>query len=159
MKVALVDTTSRHVDAVASRMRRCDREEIWASSRSRPRASLARGVSTSVLCRTGLVDGRPACIFGVAPGSLLTGHGCPWMLAASGVDRASRPLARLSLPVVEAMNEVFPVLTNYVDARNLRTLRWLEWLGFTVFPAEPHGVDGLPFHRFERRAQPRTSHV
>lgn len=151
MNVELLPTTRKHVDGVASRMRRCDREEIWASGRRRPREAIARGVATSVLCMTGLVDRRPVCVFGVAPASMLSGHGSPWMLGAAGLDAAARPLVRLSLPVVEAMNEMFPVLANYADARNTRTLRWLAWLGFTIEPAAPHGPDGIPFHRFERK--------
>lgn len=142
--------TKAHVASVASRMRECDRREIWAASHSRPRASLQRGVACSSLTLTGLVEGRPVCILGVAPVSLLTGVGTPWMLATSGLERAARPMLRLSLPIVEAMNERFPTLVNYVDARNMKTIRWLDWLGFHVEPAAPHGADGLPFHRFER---------
>lgn len=142
--------TKAHVASVASRMRACDRREIWASSRSAPLASLRRGVSSSVMTYTGLVEGRPVCILGVAPASLLSGVGTPWMLATAGLERAARPMLRLSLPIVEVMNETFPVLVNFVDARNVKTVRWLEWLGFTVDPAAPHGAEGLPFHRFVR---------
>ena len=39
-----------------------------------------------------------------------------------------------------------------VDARNARAIRWLRWLGFRIHPAEAHGIQGLPFHRFEMRS-------
>jgi hypothetical protein len=43
-------------------------------------------------------------------------------------------------------------LFNYVDARNLRSIAWLQHIGFQVFEPQPYGLEGLPFHRFERCA-------
>jgi hypothetical protein len=154
MKCALREPNGKDIKAVAAAMRQCDRDEIWASSHSLPRRALERGVATAVFARTGLVNDKPVCIFGVSPGSLLSGGGVPWMLATPGLLRAQRPFLRLSRPLVELMNDIFPQLVNYVDARNVDSVRWLRSLGFTVEPAAPHGVERLPFHRFSR-----TRHV
>lgn len=154
MKCALRPVNGKDVKAVAAAMRPCDAAEIWASSHSTPRHALEKGVASAVFARTGLVGDRPVCIFGVSPGSLLTGIGVPWMLATPGLLRAQRPFLRLSRPLVDAMNDIFPTLVNYVDARNLDSICWLRSLGFTIDEAAPHGVEGLPFHRFSR-----TRHV
>lgn len=150
MRCALVPVTRSHVDAVASKMRTCDRAEIWASSHSAPRAALRRGVAASSMTLTGIVDGRPVCVMGVAPASLLSGIGTPWMLSTAALERAARPMLRLSLPLIDAMNERFPRLVNYVDNRNVKTIRWLDWLGFEIGEPSPHGLEGLLFRRFER---------
>lgn len=150
MKCALLPVTGKHVKHVAARMRPCDVAEIWASSRSLPRAALERGVRTSVLAWTGMVEREPVCIFGVSPASLLSGVGVPWMLATPRLLRAERPFLRLSRPTIEAMQALFPHLENRVDNRNVAAHRWLEWLGFTLEAPEPHGPDGVLFRRFWR---------
>lgn len=150
MKCALLPVTGKHVKRVAAAMRPCDVAEIWASSRSRPREALERGVRASVLCWTGVVEREPVCIFGVSPASLLTGQGVPWMLATPRLLRAQRPFLRLSRPAVDAMQALFPHLENRVDNRNTTTHRWLEWLGFTLDDPAPHGPDGMLFRRFWR---------
>jgi ribosomal protein S18 acetylase RimI-like enzyme len=48
------------------------------------------------------------------------------------------------------MQDLFPVLVNYIDARNVDAIGWLQSLGFTVEDALPHGPDRLPFHKFSR---------
>jgi hypothetical protein len=154
MKCSLRPANGKDIKLVAAAMRECDVAEIWAASHGHPRRALERGLASSVFSRTGLVGPVPVCIFGVSPGSLLTGVGVPWMLATPGLVRAQRPFLRLSRPVVDAMNDIFPVLVNYVDARNTDSVRWLRSLDFVVEDPAPHGVEGLPFHRFSR-----TRHV
>ncbi len=151
MRCALVPVNGKHIKVVAKAMRQRDVAEIWASSRNTPRKALEDGVASSVLCWTGMVGDKPACILGVSPASLLSGRGVPWMLATDRLARAERPMLRLSRPLIEAMQDIFPrELFNHVDARNTDTVRWLRSLGFTVEDAKPYGPDGLPFHRFSR---------
>jgi hypothetical protein len=38
---------------------------------------------------------------------------------------------------------------NYVYAENKKSIKWLEWLGFKVRDAQPIGINGANFHRFE----------
>jgi hypothetical protein len=150
MIVILSPVESWHVDHVAANIRAHDAEEIWAAGHMKAHDALTVSLRAAVLARTGLIDGEPVCVFGVSPASLLTGIGTPWMLATPSVHHADRTLVRLSRPIVEAMQAFFALLVNWVDARNARAIRWLTWLGFTVEPARPYGMDGLPFHRFTR---------
>lgn len=106
--------------------------------------ALVESVRRSDWTACGVVDGAPVCLFGVAPGSVLSGRGVPWMLAGAGLDRAEIPFLRRSRPVRDAMLATYPHLCNVVDARNTRTIRWLDWLGFRI-NREPVSVNGHPF--------------
>jgi len=92
------------------------------------------------------------CIFGVAPASLLGSVGVPWMIGTQEIDSHAKAFLRRNKAYVERMSELYNYLVNFVDARNTRAIGWLKWLGFTILEAQPHGPDGLPFHRFEMRA-------
>lgn len=150
MRCTLVPTVRKHLRHVAKHMRPEDRAEVWASSRATPEQALEDGFRSSLRCWTGLVNTEAVCIVGVAPGSLLTGVGIPWMLCTPRLSRAVRPMLRLSRPVVDTMQDFFPVLVNFVDARNTDTIGWLRALGFTVEEPAPFGPDRMPFHRFVR---------
>ena len=59
--------------------------------------------------------------------------------------------ARKSKGYVLRMSKEFPILENYVDARNTLAKRWLKWCGFTIEPPVEYGPEGLPFHLFHMR--------
>lgn len=94
--------------------------------------------------------GEPMAVFGVAPISLLGGEGCPWMLGTNTMLRYGRELVTLGRAHADRWNCKYPLLYNYVDARNLRSIAWLRRTGFNILKAEPRGAQGLPFHRLER---------
>lgn len=140
-----------HIVPVARAMRQADRDEIWASSRSLPVEALVGGFNGSSHVWTGLVGGEPICMFGVAPVSLLSGAGRPWMLGTDGVERHQVAFLRRCRPCVAAMRSVYDSLENWVDERNAVAHRWLRWLGFRLEDPQPWGVDGELFRRFEWR--------
>lgn len=115
--------------------------------------ALRASVERSHWTATGILDGRPLCLFGVAPGSLLSGVGVPWMLGTRRMEQRAvqLPFLRASRRVVAAMLATYPVLTNVVDARNTLAIGWLRWLGFEFDPA-PVAVRGQQFHIFRKRA-------
>lgn len=136
------------VEALVAGMREADRIEVEACGH-RPAEALADAIARSMPCWTATINGQVACIFGVAPLSLLGGLGAPWMLGTVLLDRHPRALMTHCRPYLNRMREVFPRLVNFVDARNERSIRWLKALGFRFHEAAPHGPFGLPFHRFE----------
>lgn len=145
-------TTAAPEDAafVAANAREADRREFEASSGRTPSQVVAEAMATADMAFTGWRGGVPVCIFGVSPASLLIGRGTPWLVGTDHLDRCARPLLRVSMPALDLFHARYPELMNYVDARNDRAIRWLRWMGFTIHPAEPHGIAGLPFHKFER---------
>ena len=138
---------------VATHMRAADVAECMALGERDLVDVLTDGVRRSVWSRTVLIDGIPACILGVAPhGALLTATtGVPWMLGTDLVPRNRRALIRTAPLYIDDMLRTFSHLLNYVHADNTLAVRWLRRVGFTLHDAQPVGVNGAMFHRFEMR--------
>lgn len=94
-------------------------------------------------------DGKVLCIFGVNPFEDKEGVGVIWMLATKDFERKSMIFASACKSVLEELIKPFNYILNYVYAENRKSVKWLKWLGFTVREAEPIGIDGARFHRFE----------
>lgn len=144
----IVPAKAEHIAAIAANVRAADRAELWASSCSAPGDVLKRGLSVSAKTWTGMIDGVPVCMFGVAPASVMAGAGRPWMVGTDMLDRYPRTFLRRCRPMVYEMLDMFPYLENYVDFRNTRAIEWLRWLGFSFSEPELIGPFRLPFLRF-----------
>ena len=114
--------------------------------------SIALSVERSVMCWSGVVDGKLAAILGLTPMNYLTGIGSPWMLGTPVLDAHSRVLVRVTPAYISKMLNTFPHLVNYVHADNVTSVRWLRRLGFKLHEAVPYGARGELFHPFEMRA-------
>lgn len=145
----IVPARQEHIRTLAPVMRQADVEEVWAITRDTPYTALRRSVLGSRDPKTGLADGRVVCMFGVANCSLLGDVGHPWLLASDELPQHFRAFLRRNREYVKRIRQVYPVMRNYVDARNLLAVRWLRWLGFSIYDAQPMGPDQLPFHPFE----------
>jgi hypothetical protein len=150
MTPSIVLADSSHIPLIAANVRHADREELKACSGRTPAEVMALGLAVSEVAWTGLVDGVPVCMFGVAPAET-EGIGRPWMIGTKLLERYQMVFLRRCRKRVELMHAFFPLLENWVDARNEMAIKWLSWLGFTFDLAAPAGVAGMPFHRFERR--------
>lgn len=151
MVAEVVPAEEAHVDAMLGRIRQADIDELWASNRVTPEEALRAGLRLSTSVWTGMVDGRPICMFGVVPASLLGGVGVPWMIGTTDIERHQHAFLRRCRPHVAHMRRLYTHLANMVDARNRVAMRWLRWLGFRLGEPVPHGPDGLPFRPFEMR--------
>lgn len=140
-------------DAAVLDLRAADRAEVEALSGREPQEVLAESVERSAMAWAGCADGKLVCLFGVVPVSLAGVTGVPWLLGSDDVCAYSRAFLRCNKAYVRDMLHEFPVLRNVVDARNEVSINWLKWLGFELDAAEPMGVAGLPFHRFEMRRE------
>jgi hypothetical protein len=146
--VDVVAPTPAHIEELAANLRQQDRDELDASGHADHQRTIADSVAMSDWSLTALVEGRVACIFGVAPhGSLLDPRGIPWMLGTELVTQNRRALARLAPVYIQAMLQAYPRLVNVVHARNTVAVRWLKRSGFVLRPAHTH--NGEPFHLFE----------
>jgi hypothetical protein len=152
-RYTVVEASRAHALALAPVMRRADREEVWAAAGLRPLAALERSLDASCLAWTWLVDGRPACMFGLATASLMSGIGEPWMLTSELILSHQTAFLRHYRPFLAEMRALFPVLTNWVDARYIASIKWLQWMGFEIHAAEPYGPFGMLFHRFDMRGK------
>ncbi len=154
-KAEIVVATAEHVAELAETMRQADRDEIRAASMQEPLAALTNGLRASTHAWAGLLDGEVACIFGVAPISLMGGNGSVWLLGSDLIDQHPKHFLRRCRRQLAVMARGYSLLQNYVDDRNKKSIAWLEWLGFTIEEPVPHGIAGLPFRHFYLR----TDHV
>lgn len=135
---------------LAAGLRQQDVDELNAAGYSDHLKVIRVSVARSDWARTALVDGKVACIFGVAPmGGLLDPRGVPWMLGTDLVPQNRRALARLAPGYIRSMLQTYPHLLNTVHARNTLAVRWLARAGFTLHA--PHDHNGEPFQLFEMR--------
>jgi len=150
--IEIVIANRDHLDAVADCLRPADRQEIWAATLATPHEALDISLSFSTLAWTGLIDGVPFVMFGVAAASPWCRHGIPWLLSGPQIEIHRTAALRLCRRYIKEIAEQHPILANFVDARNRTSIRWLKWLGFTVKPAIPYGPFNLLFHPFEMRS-------
>jgi hypothetical protein len=137
-------------EELAANLREQDKAELDAAGHPDHLATIKLSIEVSDWARTATVDGRVACIFGVAPaGTALDPRGVPWMLGTDLVPQNRRALVRLAPQYIRAMMQTYPHLLNTVHARNTLAVRWLQRAGFALAPA--HDVNGEPFHLFEMR--------
>lgn len=145
------ETLVEAISFIAENLREADRDELSASVGGHPEVALFDSVDNSV--RTFLILDRtslPIGIFGVAAGPT-PGLGVVWMMGTDGVLEEALSVARQTRRYVEELHELFPILWNYVDARNELSLKWLEWAGFDITDAHPnHGPEGRLFYEFSR---------
>lgn len=151
-RLRVIPATVAHAAELALNLRAADREEIAASSGHAPAEAVQYSVEVSINPWAAMDAEGVVALWGVGVGSLAASVGHPWML---GTDRLSvkyrRELLTVAKDHVSRMRRQFTYLVNFVDARHTDSIRWLRWCGFDIYPAEPFGVSGLPFHRFDMK--------
>ena len=147
----IVPATPEHIPHLAANMRGSDRREVWASHRHTPQEALEASLACSDLAWTCCVQSVPAFMWGVArQGAMTSFTGVPWLLGTPRMYAVRRDFLRHCLVYVNAMQEAFPLLENYVHAENQASVRWLEWCGFTVEREIPELINDEDFYRFWR---------
>lgn len=144
MGTVLDVATLAHIREIAPRMRAAEVAEVWAAMGLTPAAALLCLMRASVFSRAVFFDGDLCTIFGVI--ETPDGAGIPWLLSSDAVERHPLSFWRASKSILREIRKLYPVLIEYVDARYTRCISWARRLGWTVAPAEPHGLAGLPFH-------------
>lgn len=136
------------ISHIARHLRDQDRAELEAMHGGSPELILPQSVLLSSHGWLAVDRGEPIAVFGAAP-SPLPGVGIVWMLGTDGVARAGRSIARQTAPLLDEMHTAYPVLWNYIDARNSVSLRWLRWVGFELL-GDHRSPSGHLFHIFAR---------
>ena len=148
----IVPATLEHAEDLAENMREPDVQELWAAAHEYPHPAIVASLAVSRHAKAGFANDSLVCMFGVGSEMICSTVGIPWLLATDELEHYAQPFLRRNRKAVGEMMNGYQMLRNYVDARNATSIRWLQWLGFEILPAEPYGVDGLPFHLFEMRA-------
>lgn len=76
--------------------------------------------------------------------------GAVWMLRTPATRRYARAYLAEGRSYVASLLTRFPIILNYVDARNTDSIRWLKHLGFTFAPPVPVGASDALFIPFSK---------
>lgn len=149
MSAEIIPAHRGHALSLAPRVRAAEVIEIAASHGLTPEEMLLGELADSDAAWTWVVNGIPACMFGIVTNPVLLGvESYPWFISTDLVDRNARQFARTCKELLPELLEHHPRLVGRVDARYALSVRWLRWLGAKVGPAGPYGVAQLPFHSF-----------
>ena len=148
MKVEIVKAETSHIQYIADNIRDADKQEIYDYCLLYPLEALEQSLANSELAWTGMLDGKPLCMFGASEVSLLTGVGLPWLIGTKGIEEHSVVFLRRCRPYIIKMAKRFDRLENYVSASNILAITWLKWLGFKFGHEEEVGLFKKPFKKF-----------
>lgn len=143
--------TAADARSVAARMNPADAREVWAAARQTPLQAAEHSVAMSLWARTWLLEGVPACIYGLASPSLIGDSAMVWLLGTDLVKRHKMIFLRHYKAEITRMLDIYPMVYTMVDTRHKVCLRWLKWIGFEVRDAVPFGPDQLPFNYVSMR--------
>jgi hypothetical protein len=123
---------SEHSDLlpIADHMRKCDRDEVYASHGHTPLQALEEGLK-GLECYTILLGTCPVAMFGLTetPYPELAGV---WFLGTNRVYERKRAFFTLAVDYLNQFNEQFPSLFNIVDIRNYAAIGWATQVGFVI---------------------------
>lgn len=154
--VVVRDTVFHDIEQMKDKMRKSDRDEVWASHHHTPEEALSMGFRYSRICLTLLHKGKPVAMFGAAAIPDVEGLGSIWLLGTDELSRCQTAFLKLSKLFVGVLLNDYQTLYNYIDVRNTTTKRWLEWCGANFKDVQTYGIEGRPFQYFEFR---RDDHV
>ncbi len=137
------------IEMLVTHLREADRRELIALHGPDIQAILEQAVAISTMKWAACANGQLLLLGGVAPILPDSDTGSPWLLGTTLLSHFSKTLTRLCKRYLGTILTRYPVLTNYIDARQSSTMRWLRHLGFTV-STQPMlcGVQQLPFYHF-----------
>ena len=146
-------STPNDIVEVAANMRQEDIEEIYAYSGSNPKSSLIYCYFASQPCMT--MVGRKGNImgmYGVIP--IRKNIGKIWMLGHRTMTtdyKDIRAFLRNSPIELDKFKMNYPILFNYVDARNRTHVKWINYMGVSLIKEDAtFGYEGRLFYEFAK---------
>ena len=147
--VEIIPAIQKDVDWVATHLRDADRNEAIALGGRDPEDVVQFSHEQSEKSYIGLYEDEPFIVFGVS--HFQDEVGCVWLVGTDKIHDARVGFLRVSHYWLNDLHENYPLLFNYVDARNTLHIRWLRWLGFTFINLHPEfGAGRLPFYEIVR---------
>jgi len=142
MDIQIVDTSIRHIRELKGNLREDDLMELKKMGLT-AKMALVLGYKRSIWCKTALINGEVAAIWGVN-GAPLSVVGTPWLLTSKHCESVSSvKFAKIYKREVRKMLESFMYLENMVDASYTKSVRMLELIGFHIDKPESIGGNNM----------------
>ena len=149
---AIVPCQVEHVYELVRTLRDKDRAEIENLGYTVKRA-LYRAYRNSIMCKTALIRGEVAAIWGLGVGlqagvSPLSDMGAPWLHTSKLIEEIPVSFVRVAKAELRQMMRQKKKLESLVWADYKEAVKLLKILGFTVDKPEPVGLNGVLYSRF-----------
>jgi hypothetical protein len=139
--------TKQDAEYLKDKLKSSDVDEIWASHHYTPEQGLREALEKSIFALT-IQNGNPIAMFGIVPDSILGNSASVWFLSSTDLYKIRKRFLRNNKKFIKLMQEFYPTLYNYVDARNVKTIEWLKFCGAKFSEPKPYGVEGKDFRHF-----------
>jgi hypothetical protein len=142
----IVEPKPVHAGMLALRMRPEDRAELINFGFCDVRRTLRRLMLLSTYCRSALIDGEMAAMWGVS-GSFMGYSGKAWLFTGQSVEKLPLAFFREARREVNEMLVGRSELVSQVLFSYERSIRFFRMLGFEIENPLPIGVDGAYYCR------------
>lgn len=126
--IELRETEEADIEAILPRLRAHDKKTI-RRLRLDARELLYQTYLNRSPMFTAIVDGAPACMWGIEKRSLLSVW-MMWMLTTDAIDKNPIRFLRESRRIVQSLHNAYGTIEGIVDSDFEVSVRWLTWLGF-----------------------------
>lgn len=150
--IEFVRASPAHVGRVANSVREIDRLECEASGMS-VKDALRYGIQWGE-AYTVKIDGKPEAMFGVVETCVMTGRARVWLLMSDKAASQRKVLVRAGVVYASIFRSKYPILENFVHARNDLAIRWLTRIGFKVDLDTVFVFNGHPMRYFSCATPP-----
>ena len=140
IQVCPVET--KHIKQIVSKMRLEEGIERVGLDKE---AIVKSAVNEASYVFTALIDGKPACMWGIYQQTMLSDTAYMWLITTPLVEEHQFFFARKSYIYLAELKLHFRVIQGHVDSRFKRSVKWLKWLGFTIYPDMNDGTFRRPF--------------
>lgn len=149
-KLSYTLPTLENLKYIADNLKEADRKEIIGQEGPGTiHDEILRSAMHSEFCLVCNFNDEPVAVFGLRRTSPFEKIGLVWLVTTAKTQERKVFVGRETKRVINRFRKDWKLLYNYVDEGNNNTIKWLKWLGAKVYPAEPHGIYGLPYHYFE----------
>ncbi len=137
---------------LAPKLRKEDKEEIKANANIKAIDALIQGFQLSEVPISVFDDEEEiVCMLGCCPTDIRSAA-IIWLLASDGLAKnLSYRFLKHCRGGMEIFQKRYPVLYNFIDARNTLHIKWLKWCGFTIIQKHyNYGYEKRLFYEFIR---------
>lgn len=147
--IEIVSCKTKHIREMAIKMNAKSAEMAFRLGMN-PKKALWQSYKQSLISRTIFVNGEIAAIFGIS-GIIFEDRGRPWLIMAPIAEDYPFRVAFMYRSELKKMQEMFPILEDYVSDVDEQAIRMLELMGFKL-DKEKIPVGDAIMLRAERRA-------